>query len=294
MPYTPILATLGYIFSPDGRQVLLVHRTKRPTDPHFGKYNGLGGKLHADEDVVACIQREIREEADLECLELRLCGTISWPGFGQQGEDWFGFIFRIDAWRGTPRPDNPEGSLSWVDIDQVLSLPLWEGDRYFLPLVLERGHGQFHGVMPYRGGKPAGWTVHWVSEAPGENNRTPLRRGDDRADELIRQARRLLARCECDKVIDHLDIHRPAEWVVVDRQGARVLRLLGQAYVRRGNWRLACECLEQLRAVQGEHSLLEPITYAAALTDLLHCYEHIGHSDLALGIRKEVQLLLQS
>ena len=26
MPYTPILATLGYVFSPDGRRVLLVHR----------------------------------------------------------------------------------------------------------------------------------------------------------------------------------------------------------------------------------------------------------------------------
>ena len=45
MPYTPILATLGYLLSADGRQVLLVHRNLRPDDPHFGKYNGLGGKL---------------------------------------------------------------------------------------------------------------------------------------------------------------------------------------------------------------------------------------------------------
>ena len=52
MPYTPILATLGYVLSPDGRRVLLIHRNRRPDDAHFGKYNGLGGKLEAGEDVV--------------------------------------------------------------------------------------------------------------------------------------------------------------------------------------------------------------------------------------------------
>ena len=158
MPYTPILATLGYVFSPDGRRVLLVHRNRRPDDAHFGKYNGLGGKLEAGEDVVACLRREVREESGLECEELRLCGTISWPGFGKQGEDWFGFVFRVDRWGGTPATENPEGDLEWVDIGRVLELPLWEGDRYFLPLVFDRAGRQFHGVMPYRDGRPASWT----------------------------------------------------------------------------------------------------------------------------------------
>src|SRR6266436_895123 len=117
--YTPILATLGYVLSPDGRQVLLVHRNRRPEDPHLGKYNGLGGKLHAGEDIVACMRREVREEAGLECLNLRLRGTISWPGFGKQGEDWFGFIFVIDRWSGTPPRDNPEGALEWTEIGTI-------------------------------------------------------------------------------------------------------------------------------------------------------------------------------
>lgn len=157
MPYTPILATLGYVFSPDGRQVLLVHRNRRPDDPHFGKYNGLGGKLEAGEDVVGCMRREIREEADLDCEQLVLRGTISWPGFGKGGEDWFGFIFRIDRWTGYPRTDNPEGSLEWVAVERVLDLPLWEGDRFFLPLVFDKTERQFHGVMPYRDGRPVSW-----------------------------------------------------------------------------------------------------------------------------------------
>jgi 8-oxo-dGTP diphosphatase len=161
-PYTPILATLGYILSPDGNRVLLVHRNKRPGDAHLGKYNGLGGKLDPGEDVVNCLRREVREEAGLECGEIVLRGTISWPGFGKHGEDWFGFIFRIDRWSGTPLTENPEGTLEWVAVERILDLPLWEGDRYFLPLVFERTTQQFHGVMPYRDGRPVSWTYSLV------------------------------------------------------------------------------------------------------------------------------------
>jgi 8-oxo-dGTP diphosphatase len=162
MPYTPILATLGYVFSPDGRQVLLVHRTARTEDAHFGKYNGLGGKLEAGEDVVAGLRRELREEADITCDTVQLAGTISWPGFGKHGEDWFGFIFRVLRFSGTPATANAEGVLEWVPIDRVLSLPLWEGDRFFLPLVFDFTTPQFHGVMPYRDGKPLSWSYSSV------------------------------------------------------------------------------------------------------------------------------------
>ena len=155
---TPILATLGYVLSPDGRSVLLIHRNRRPNDTHFGKYNGLGGKLEAGEDIVAGMKREIREEAAIECTSLQLRGTISWPGFGKHGEDWFGFIFLIDQWTGTPLDQNEEGTLMWVAIEKMLELPLWEGDRYFVPLVFDRNVAQFHGVMPYCDGKPLSWT----------------------------------------------------------------------------------------------------------------------------------------
>ena len=162
MPYTPILATLGYILSPDGRRVLLVHRNRRPDDVHHGKYNGLGGKLDPNEDVVAGFRREVREESGLECGELALRGTISWPGFGKGGEDWFGFVFRVERFRGQPHPANAEGTLEWVEVERVLELPLWEGDRHFVPLVFAEGAGQFHGVMPYRDGRPVSWSYSEV------------------------------------------------------------------------------------------------------------------------------------
>lgn len=157
MPYTPIVATLGYVLSADRSQVLLVHRNARASDQHFGKYNGLGGKMDRGEDVVACMRRELREEAEIECIDLRLRGTISWPGFGKNGEDWFCFVFLIERFSGTPPASNEEGRLEWVDLDRVAGLPLWEGDSHFLPLVFDADPRPFHGVMPYRDGAMVSW-----------------------------------------------------------------------------------------------------------------------------------------
>jgi 8-oxo-dGTP diphosphatase len=158
MPYTPILATLGYVLSPDGQRALMIHRNAREDDQHLGKYNGLGGKLEPGEDVAAGMCREIREEAGLECLDLSLRGTLNWPGFGKHGEDWFGFLFLITRFSGTPLQRNPEGTLEWVDVARIATLPLWEGDRHFLPLVFDPDSRPFHGVMPYRDGRMLSWS----------------------------------------------------------------------------------------------------------------------------------------
>ena len=158
MPYTPIVATLGYILSANRRQVLMIHRNARPGDQHLGKYNGLGGKIERDEDVVAGMRREIHEEAGIDCDAMTLRGTISWPGFGKHGEDWLGFVFVITAYSGTPFERNPEGTLEWVPVEKIMPLPLWDGDRHFLPLVFDADSRPFHGVMPYRDGRMQSWS----------------------------------------------------------------------------------------------------------------------------------------
>lgn len=158
MPYTPIIGTLGFVLSPDLLQTLLVHRISRAHDAHLGKYNGLGGKMLPGEDVVTCIKREILEEAGIICLDLTLRGTINWTGFGPNGEDWLGFIFRVNRFSGEPFSHNEEGPLAWQPINTLGDLPMWEGDRHFLPMVFDRDPRVFHGCMPYDGGKPLAWS----------------------------------------------------------------------------------------------------------------------------------------
>ena len=159
MPYTPILGSLGYVLPPDRSQVLLVHRNARDDDQHLGKYNGLGGKMEPGEDIVACMQRELLEEAGITATELALRGTINWTGFGPNGEDWLGFVFLITAFEGDLLEENEEGTLDWHPVESILDLPMWEGDRHFLPLVFDDDPRAFHGYMPYDGGKPLSWEV---------------------------------------------------------------------------------------------------------------------------------------
>lgn len=155
--YMPIIGTLGYIVSPDGLHTLLVHRNARQSDQHLGKYNGLGGKMLANEDVVTCMKREIREESGFECTAMELRGTINWTGFGPAGENWLGFIFLIRCVTGDLIKKNEEGELAWHPIADLDQLPMWEGDRYFLPLVFDGDPRIFHGYMPYANGRPLAW-----------------------------------------------------------------------------------------------------------------------------------------
>lgn len=160
--YEPIIGTLGYVLSPDGTRILLVRRDARPLDHHLGKYNGLGGKVKPNEDVLSGLIREIREEAGIECLEAALRGTINWAGFGPGGENWLGFIFLITRFSGEPFTANEEGVLGWYSLNSLPGLEMWEGDRFFLPLVFDGDPRPFHGYMPYRNGRPLQWTYRRI------------------------------------------------------------------------------------------------------------------------------------
>jgi 8-oxo-dGTP diphosphatase len=102
----------------------------------------------------------VREESGLIVEGMTLRGTISWPGFGKGGADWFGFIFVIDRWSGAAHQGNHEGTLEWHAVDRLLDLPMWESDCLFLPMVFDDEPSIFYGVMPYENGKMLSWN-YW-------------------------------------------------------------------------------------------------------------------------------------
>ena len=148
-----IVATLCYVRQ-DGR-TLMLHRNKKEGDVHRGKWNGLGGKLDAGESPDECVVREVREESGLNILDARLRGVLTFPAF-KDGEDWIVFVYTAARFEGKIG-ECPEGTLEWVADAKISELPLWEGDRVFLPwLEAERF---FSAKFVYRDGRLAGHDV---------------------------------------------------------------------------------------------------------------------------------------
>ena len=157
--YTPIIGTLGYVLSADKQKVLMMNRNKKDKDDHKGKYNGLGGKTHSNEDIATSMKREILEEAGIEVIKMSMKGTINWTGFGNNSENWLGFIFLITQWKGDVKDSCEEGDLEWIDKNDILNLPLWEGDKHFLPYVFSEDQEPFHMYMPYEGNKMISYQI---------------------------------------------------------------------------------------------------------------------------------------
>jgi 8-oxo-dGTP diphosphatase len=175
MAFTPIIGTLIYLLDRNSKRVLLIRRDARPADDHYGKFNGLGGKLELDESVAFGARREVQEEAGIAMTSLILRGTVSWSNFGPKREEWLGFIFLSDEWEGEPLSANEEGSLVWIELKRLLdacnqnsavraaaNLPMWAGDRHFVPLVFDDDPRQFHGAMPYDNERPLNWSFERI------------------------------------------------------------------------------------------------------------------------------------
>ena len=144
-----IAATLCYVRS-NGR-TLMMHRNKKEGDVHRGKWNGLGGKLDAGESPEECVIREIREESGLTILEPRLRGVLTFPAF-KPGEDWLVFLYTVTKFEGEVGVC-AEGDLEWVSDERLAELPLWEGDRIFLPWLDQERF--FSGKFTYLDGRLA-------------------------------------------------------------------------------------------------------------------------------------------
>ena len=140
-----------------GTSVLMVSRRQRVDDMHAGKCNGLGGKLELGESPWQAASREVAEEAGLmlPVARYRWLGTLTFPDFkAHRREDWVCAVMTAEvskAEAATVWAEGPEGRLLWVEGERLLDLPLWEGDKVFLPRVL-RGE-PFNGTIWYRDGR---------------------------------------------------------------------------------------------------------------------------------------------
>ena len=128
-----INSTLIYI-EKDGCYLML-HRTKKENDVNKDKWVGIGGKFEDKESPEECALRETYEETGLTLNNIRYCGIVTFVS--DKCETEYMHLFHSDSFDGTVN-ECDEGELEWVPINDVYSLPLWEGDKIFLKLIEER------------------------------------------------------------------------------------------------------------------------------------------------------------
>lgn len=143
-----IPAVLLYARDARGR-VLMIYKE------NLGKWNGLGGKLEVAESYRSAARREFQEEAGVDVVDTRWewLGVLLFPNFKPaRKEDWTVQVFSTrlsDAEASGVKPSE-EGRLEWVVPERVMELPLWDGDREFMPWVLRRE--RFEGTLWYEDG----------------------------------------------------------------------------------------------------------------------------------------------
>ena len=135
---------------------LMMHRVKKEEDENAGKWIGIGGHLEENESPEECIRREALEETGMNLTSLKLRGIITFilPDWGNE------LTFLYTAQTDTAElKECSEGVLKWIPIGNVMDLPLWEGDRIFLPLLQTR-EDVFSLKLNYEpGGRLSSWTI---------------------------------------------------------------------------------------------------------------------------------------
>ena len=128
-----ILTTLCYIRQ--GGKMLMLYRNKKKNDLNEGKWVGVGGKLEDGETPDEALVREVKEETGLTLTKWKLHGVVTFVSDTWDNE--YMFLYTGLAFEGELTGGCAEGTLAWVEEDKVLSLPSWEGDKFFLVPLLE-------------------------------------------------------------------------------------------------------------------------------------------------------------
>ena len=118
----------------DGKY-LMMHRVKKTVDENKDKWIGIGGKFEEGESPEDCLLREVREETGLTLRSWQFRGIVTFVS-DEWGSEYM-HLFVSDDFSGEVRADCDEGQLEWIDKQELLSKPIWEGDRIFLRLLYE-------------------------------------------------------------------------------------------------------------------------------------------------------------
>ncbi len=132
-----IHATVGFMFSPDKKKVLLIEKTK----PDFmaGKLNGVGGKMEPDELSIDAMVREFEEETGIQTTpqDWSYFANIEVRKKDKTKNEWrVFFYYTVSDKIGTARQTTEE-KLVIAHVDAIYTYHTVDNLRWTIPFALD-------------------------------------------------------------------------------------------------------------------------------------------------------------
>ncbi len=141
-----LLSTQIYIIRQ--KQWLMLLRNKKKKDVNRNKWIAVGGKKEPRETIEECAVREAFEETGLHCEQLEYQGLVHFEYQDNEPEDIY--VYTCSQYHGSLH-ETDEGTLRWIDENELMNLELWEGDRIFLKKMLDQTGEPFEITLQYDG-----------------------------------------------------------------------------------------------------------------------------------------------
>ena len=111
---------------------LLLYRNKKKNDYNSGKWIGVGGHIEDDETPEEAAIREVKEETGFDVRSLTCSGEVI---FVNNDYEEIMYVYEITDFDGEQIICD-EGDLKWVALKDLYDYPMWEGDKAFLPSLI--------------------------------------------------------------------------------------------------------------------------------------------------------------
>lgn len=101
-----------------------------------GRWNGVGGKVEANESLERAVIRECQEEIGVTPLELEKVAEIDFDELYQNTRKLLNVhIYIAKKWQGSP-VETEEMAPRWFGFDEIPYKEMWNDDPYWLPQIL--------------------------------------------------------------------------------------------------------------------------------------------------------------
>ena len=143
--YTYTLAFIKY-----QQDILMLNRIK---PPWLGLWNGLGGKIQANESPMASIIRELEEEMGITFSPLDIMdkGVLTWNDFEANGQGIHMFVIELKKPLSQTFPRmTDEGILDLKSFEWIMdemNYGVAPNIPYFLPVLFESGRHHIHCIF---------------------------------------------------------------------------------------------------------------------------------------------------